>query len=279
MKRYACTLLLSAISAYAVCQPAMPAYTGKLTPSTNKEDLSKASFLSDITPGLWNRLVLPDRERISLNRLQAGNYQGYDIYPLGYNYLSPQSANYNRVIDYLSVNITSSHEGKTLSAESSNDQLSAAQKQVLAMADVNSDITIKVKFRYKDRRKSDSDPYDKVMEGTLAVTVVPATEAAFPGGFTELKDRLTNVVMNKLPSGGAAKQIYSDKIARSVLKFTVTEEGRVTDASVSNSSGDPYIDALLIDALYHLPQWKPAKNGKGQAVNQQFTFSLNAGGC
>lgn len=257
----------------------MPAYTGKLTPSTNKEDLSKASFLSDITPGLWNRLVLPDRERISLNRLQAGNYQGYDIYPLGYNYLSPQSANYNRVIDYLSVNITSSHEGKTLSAESSNDQLSAAQKQVLAMADVNSDITIKVKFRYKDRRKSDSDPYDKVMEGTLAVTVVPATEAAFPGGFTELKDRLTNVVMNKLPSGGAAKQIYSDKIARSVLKFTVTEEGRVTDASVSNSSGDPYIDALLIDALYHLPQWKPAKNGKGQAVNQQFTFSLNAGGC
>lgn len=279
MKQLLFTPLLSLALISGSAQPPQFEYTGRLTPSTNKIKLSEAAFLNDITPELWRDMALPSYERMDLNRRRIAHYQGYDIFPLGYNYLSPQEHNYNKIIDYLSVNITSIHHGKTRTAESSNDQLSMAQKQLLATADLNTDITINVKFKYKNGINGSPGSDSKIIEGKVAVTVVPETEAQFPGGYTELRDRLTKSVMSKLPSGGAAESMYSDKIARSVVRFIVNEEGRITDASISNTSTDTFIDALLIDAVYHLPKWKPAKNAKGLAVKQQFNFSLGSGGC
>lgn len=277
MKHLILTPLLSLLLFSGSAQP--PEYTGKLIPSTNKLKLREAAFLSDITPELWRNMVLPSYERMDLNRRRIGHYQGYDIFPLGYNYLSPQEHNYNKLIDYLSVNITSTHNGKTLTAHSSNDQLSLDQKRVLATADLNTNITIKVKFKYKDLANDASGYEAKIIEGNVSVTVVPETEAQFPGGYTELRNQLTKSVMSKLPSGGAAENMYADKISRTVVKFTVNEEGKVMDASISTTSTDPFLDILLVDAIYHLPKWKPAKNAKGQTVKQQFHFSMGSGGC
>ncbi len=277
MKQLLFTSLLSLILLSGSAQPSE--YTGRLIPSTNKLKLHEAAFLNDITPELWRNMVLPSYERMDLNRRRMAHYQGYDIFPLGYNYLSPQEHNYNKIIDYLSVNITSTHEGKTLTAHSSNDQLSPEQKRVLATADLNTEISIKVKFKYKDLLNDASGHEPKIIEGNVSVTIVPETEAQFPGGYTELRNQLTNTVMSKLPSGGAAKSIYADKISRTVVKFTVNEEGKVIDASISNTSTDSFLDILLVDAIYHLPKWKPAKNAKGQTVKQQFNFSLGSGGC
>ncbi|MCZ8286338.1 MAG: hypothetical protein O9353_12870, partial [Bacteroidia bacterium] len=103
--------------------------------------------------------------------------------------------------------------------------------------------------------------------------------AQFPGGFTELREQLMKSALAKLPSGAAATTLYTDKLSRAVLKFTVNEYGKITDVSMSNTSTDPFIDTLLIDAAYHLPTWTAAKNAKGQRVKQHFTFSLGSGGC
>lgn len=277
MKHLLFTPLLSLSLLSASAQSS--AYNGRLTPSTNKAKLSEAAFLNDLTPDLWRNMVLPSYERMDLNRRRIAHYQGYDIFPLGYNYLSPREHNYNKIIDYLSVNISSTHNGKTHTAHSSNDQLSLEQKRILATADLNTDITVKVKFKYKDLVNGASGNESKVIEGKVSITVVPETEAQFPGGYTALRDQLTKAVMSKLPSGGAAESLYADKIARSVVKFTVDEEGKVLDASVSRTSTDSFLDVLLVDALYHLPKWKPAKNAKGQAVTQQFHFSMGSDGC
>lgn len=277
MKHLLFTPLLSLILLSGSAQPTE--YTGRLIPSTNKVKLNEAAFLNDITPELWRNMVLPSYERMDLNRRRIAQYQGYDIFPLGYNYLSPQEHNYNKIIDYLSVNITSTHHGKTLTAHSSNDQLSPDQKRILATADLNTEISIKVKFKYKDLTNNASGHEPKIIEGNVSVTVVPETEAQFPGGYTELRNQLTKTVMSKLPSGGAAESIYADKIARSVVKFTVNEEGKIIDVSISNTSTDSFLDILLIDAVYHLRTWKPAKNAKGQTVKQQFNFSMGSGGC
>lgn len=276
MKQLIFTPLLSLLLLSGSAQPSE--YTGRLIPSTNKIKLSEAAFLSDITPELWRNMALPSYERMDLNRRRMAHYQGYDIFPLGYNYLSPQEHNYNKIIDYLSVNITSTHNGKTLTAHSNNDQLSLEQKRVLATADLNTEISIKVRFKYKDL-VNDAPAHDKIIEGNVSVTVVPETEAQFPGGYTELRNQLTKSVMSKLPSGGAAESMYADKISRSVVKFTINEEGKVVDASISNTSTDSFLDILLVNAVYHLPKWKPAKNVKGQFVKQQFNFSLGSGGC
>jgi|GEM_PF-1412169 len=278
MKRLLYTPLLSFLLLAGSAQPSAE-YTGRLIPVTNKLKLHEAAFLNDITPELWRNMTLPSYERMDLNRRRMAHYQGYDVYPLGYNYLSPQEHNYNKIIDYLSVNITSTHNGKTLTAHSNNDLLSPEQKRVLATADLNTEIRIKVRFKYKDGLIGDSGHEARIVEGHVNVTVAPETEAQFPGGFTALRDQLTKAVMSKLPSGGAAESVYSDKLARSVVRFTVNEEGRIVGASVYNTSTDTFIDVLLVDAVYHLPKWKPAKNAKGQTVKQQFTFSLSAGGC
>jgi TonB family protein len=279
MKHQAFTLLLSLALFSGSAQPPKFEYTGKLTPTTNKAKLSEAAFLNDITPELWRNMVLPSYERMDLNRRRMAHFQGYDVFPLGYNYLSPQEHNYNKIIDYLSVNITSVHNGKTVTAHSSNDQLSIEQKRILATADLNTEVSIHVKFKYKNDVSSEAGGENKIIEGKLAVTVAPETEAQFPGGYTELKDQLTKSVMSKLPSGGAAASMYADKISRTVVKFTVNEEGKVVDVSIATTSTDPFVDTLLIDAAYHLPKWKAAKNAKGKPVKQQFNFSLGGGGC
>lgn len=276
MKHLIFTPLLSLLLLSGSAQPSE--YTGRLIPSTNKLKLHEAAFLNDITPELWRNMVLPSYERMDLNRRRMAHYQGYDIFPLGYNYLSPQEHNYNKIIDYLSVNITSTHDGKTHTAHSSNDQLSLEQKRILATADLNTEISIKVRFKYKDADNA-SNHGPKIIEGKVNVTVVPETEAQFPGGYTELRNQLTKSVMSKLPSGGAAESMYTDKISRSVVKFMINEEGKVVDASISSTSTDSFLDILLIDAIYHLPKWKPAKNAKGQTVKQQFNFSMGSGGC
>lgn len=279
MKPTCITLLLSLILISASGQPPKPEYTGRLTPTTNKLKLHHAASLNDITPELWSNMILPSYERMDLNRRRMAHYQGYDVFPLGYNYLSPQEHSYNKIIDYLSVNITTMHNGKILTAHSSNDQLSAEQKRIIATADLNTEVNIHVTFKYKDQISKTGGQEHKIIEGNLAVTVVPETEAQFPGGFTELREQLMKSVLAKLPSGAAATTLYTDKLSRAVLKFTVNEDGKITDVSMSNTSTDPFIDTLLIDAAYHLPTWTAAKNAKGQRVKQHFTFSLGSGGC
>ncbi len=277
MKHLLFTLLLSLL---LLCGSAQPSeYTGRLAPSTNKQKLREAVFLSDITPELWRNMALPSYERMDLNRRRIAHYQGYDIFPLGYNYLSPQEHNYNKIIDYLSVNISSTHQGKIRTAHSSNDQLSLEQKRILETADLNTEISINVKFKYKNLANDAPGSAPKIIEGTINVAVVPETEAQFPGGYTAFRNQLIKAVMSKLPSGGATESIYADKLSGSAVKFTVNEEGKVVDVSVSKTTTDSFLDILLVDALYHLPKWKPAKNAKGQAVKQQLHLSMGIGGC
>ena len=99
MKHPAYTLLLSLTLISASAQPPKFEYTGRLTPTTNKVKLSEATFLNDITPELWRNMVLPSYERMDLNRRRIAHFQGYDVFPLGYNYLSPQEHNYNKIIE------------------------------------------------------------------------------------------------------------------------------------------------------------------------------------
>ena len=66
---------------------------------------------------------------------------------------------------------------------------------------------------------------------------------------------------------------------QALISFTVDTDGNITDAEISQTSGDPETDKVLLDALNKMPKWKPAENSKGIKVKQEFEFSVGNGGC
>ena len=49
---------------------------------------------------------------------------------------------------------------------------------------------------------------------------------------------------------------------------------------LEESSGYPAIDKTMIELLTNAPgKWKPAKNAKGEKVDQQLVFSFGEVGC
>jgi TonB family protein len=241
-------------------------YNGRLTPSVKKEKLNQAKLVSDITPDLWHKLVLPYKEQIELDSIRRMDYS------LGY-YLFPQGG-YDIFIDYVSVEISGICNGKIQASQNTNDELTTEQKNILNTVDPGTDIRIKIKFKYKNKKKNNFDN-GKIIEGELAVTAVPETEAEYPGGFKQLTEYLTENVINKI-----SEKSFPEKIRQAIVKFTVNEEGQIVAAKIFRSSTDLKTDILLLNAITKMPKWKPAKNSKGIKVKQEFSIPFgNSDGC
>jgi TonB family protein len=112
------------------------------------------------------------------------------------------------------------------------------------------------------------------MEGQYSITIVPAMEAEFPGGFKQISTYLNDNFFNKITQKG-----NTDKIRQTSLKFTINEEGKVVNSKIFNTSSDVKIDQLLLEAINKMPKWKPAKNSKGIKVKQEFMIPFGGGGC
>jgi TonB family protein len=266
MKNNIITLFLVLLFSTGFSQNSKYEYNGRLTPSVKKEKLNEVKFISDITPELWHKLALPIKEHDELD------YRRKMEYSLGY-YLYPQGG-YNIIIDYVSVEILATCNSKVLTSQSTSDKLTPEQKNILNAADLGSDISIKIKFKYKNQAK-DSLGSSKIIEGKLAVTVVPETEAEFPGGFKQITEYLMKNVINKITEAST-----SEKIRQAIVKFTVNEEGQVVDAKILRTSTDPKIDDLLLNAINKMPKWVPAKNSKGIKVKQEFSIPFGSdSGC
>ncbi|NRA13774.1 MAG: hypothetical protein HRT57_17675 [Crocinitomicaceae bacterium] len=75
------------------------------------------------------------------------------------------------------------------------------------------------------------------------------------------------------------------KIKESDLKpgkafFTVTKEGKITNIRLDSSSGHVSIDVKMIKLIKSIPdEWEPAKNSKGEKVDQELVYSFGIKGC
>jgi hypothetical protein len=167
-----------------------------------------------------------------------------------------------------------SNNGKVLSAHSSGNQLTAEQIHLLQIADLGSDINIKIKFKFKNQDAKSVGSGNNIINGNLALTVVPDTEAEYPGGFAQLSDYFNKNVFNKISDENA-----TDKIMNASVKFTINEDGRVTNTKMSNTSADPQIDKLIIDQTAKMPKWNPAKNSAGVKIKQEFSIPFGGPGC
>lgn len=222
-----------------------------------KESLKGIQFVSEITPALWPNLWLPLEQRNTLDQLSRMAYSGSFIY----------SNKYNMVIDYEAVQIIATCFGKTVTAQGNSDVLSFEQKNILNMADAGSDLTIKIRFKFKPGKTGLSVISNAVCEGFLKLTVLPEVEAEFPGGYLFIKDHFKNAVKEKAPKSGPTNAI---------VRFIVNENGVAEQGKIEKSSGNRNTDKILLEAITNMPKWKPAKNSKGIAVKQEFHVMLGA---
>ncbi|MDP1746596.1 MAG: energy transducer TonB [Bacteroidota bacterium] len=265
MKNNIIILLLSLLSLMGSSQNSKFEYLGRSNPSVKKEKLKEAKFICDITPEFWGRLAMPEKDRVELDHRRKMDYS------LG-SYLYTQGG-YD-IIDYISVEILATCNGKVLMFESTSDKLTTEQKNILNAADLSSNIRIKIMFKYKNQVNDNLNSGDKIIEGQLTVTVVPEIEAEYPGGFKQLTKYFTENVINKVSKTNGSK-----RVEQAIVKFNVNEQGQIVDAKILRTSTDPQIDKLLLDATNKMPKWKPAENSKGIKIKQGFSIPFGGDGC
>ena len=106
-----------------------------------------------------------------------------------------------------------------------------------------------------------------------SATVIPETEAEYPGGNQQMTQYLKENAIDKIP------EISSKQIQQTLVEFTVNEKGETANAKIIKTSGDSETDKLLIEAINKMPKWSPAKDSKGRKVKQEFEFSVGSSGC
>lgn len=260
MKKFiiASTLLLLSISGFS--QNSAFEYTGRYTPTTKREKLHDAVFVTDILPEFWRHVSLPYNENEKFKKARRIYY-------------APDYTINDTDVEYVTIEISTISNGQVTLTKSSGNKLTTEQKKNLNIADWGTDISVKMKFKYKNEGKGAGDK-NKIMEGDLTLTVVPETEAEFPGGFKQLSKYLTKTIFNKFPL-----QFISEKIQPAVVKFTIDNDGVVSNPMLLKKSNDARIDEAILNAINKMPQWIPAKNKMGVKIKQEFSIPFYGGGC
>jgi TonB family protein len=230
-------------------------------PTVLKARLNEAQYAEDLTPRFWQELILESKDRFELDlRRKNDSAQGY--------YISPQENNYKHILTIMSVEVSAAGNGHSQAAWSTSGRLTPEQKKLIYETALGEEVNIRVRFQYNNYGAGGA-----IIEGKLPLTVVPDTEASYPGGsLNMLKDDVVSYVNAKNSGKKSIEQNF-----QATVKFTVDENGMITNPHITTSSTIPKIDRLLLEALRQLPKWKAAENKNGLKVKQSFKIAF--GGC
>lgn len=272
MKNTIIALLLFPFSIPGYSQNSRFEYFGRTSPAIIKGKLIEAKFITEIMPGFSRYVALPHQEKVKLDErikivdLQRENY----VYPR-WNCVRAKE-NYEEVIDFVFIEVAAICNGIRLSAQTNCAELSASQKNILNAADPGTDIHVKVKFKYKNWLNENATSCGNIKEGAYTVSLIPETEAQYPGGYQQLSEYINENLMSKL-----TKKNSLDKIQRAVVKFTVSEQGQIINPKISQTSTDPVLDKMVLDVINKMPKWRPAKDLNGIKIKQEFCIPFGMG--
>lgn len=174
----------------------------------------------------------------------------------------------NWIVSYISVEISATCSGHAMSANGSNDTLNSAQRNILHTIDLGADLVIHIAYETKNAATDILETRNLY----YTATVVPDIEAEYSGGNQEMTDYFKKNTIDKIAES------TSEPIEQAIVRFTISEEGEITNAQMARTSGDLKIDTLLLEAITHMPAWRPAENLNGIKVKQEFEFSIGVGG-
>jgi len=170
---------------------------------------------------------------------------------------------------YVSTEITTTSNAKTIKAVGSNNTLSPAQKDLLKKVVLNSDVHIDIKYKIDNVVTGGMD--ERVAR--FSITIIPKVEAEFTEG--DVNEFLKEKTKKKF------SQAKSEKFEEGLVRFVINEEGKVENAKIITTTGNSKTDKLLLEVINEMPKWKPAKDAKGIKLKQTFEFLVGymVGGC
>ncbi len=167
------------------------------------------------------------------------------------------------IASYESTVVAATSNGQLIEIEGKNANLSPKQISLLQKADIGTPIIVDVKYQ----------PTHLTATGEIRTIhfeydVIPNTEAQFPSGDAAMKAYIKEKVMAEI-SDATLKTIN-----RAAILFSVSEQGKVQNIKISESSENEKVDQLMLQAIQQMPDWTPAYDAKGNAIRQEFEFSI-----
>jgi hypothetical protein len=164
---------------------------------------------------------------------------------------------------FISVEFSAVCQGQLKKALGQNDTLTQEQKDLIQLADVGSDISVKMLYMPENTLS-----HNDVKDFGFTFKIKPENNAAYPGGQTQLKQYLKVNAIDKIPAD------VFEGYALAILKFTVTETGEIVNADMYWPSKNKDVDNLLLDTICNMPKWKPATYANGKKVKQAFALTV-----
>ncbi len=167
------------------------------------------------------------------------------------------------VKEYISVEISAYQNGTLTKALGSSTVLNAAQKELIQLADRSSNLEVNVTYMPENSLKNNTaKQYD------FKVAILPENNAAYNEGEEQLLQYLQKNSIAKIEAGSFTGYDLT------AIKFTVNEQGNITDIRVAMPSKDTKIDDMLVTTLSQMSGWKPASFSNGLKVKQDFVLTI-----
>lgn len=166
---------------------------------------------------------------------------------------------------YISSEVSTLFKGNSRKATAADHHLSSEQKNLLALAEPETEIMVEVRYRHFNPEARQL----QINKISYRLTVIPETEAEFDGGKTQLDQYLKTHVIPPV------ERICSDGFKRTIVHFTINENGEISDTQLKEESGNAQADQIIMAAIRKMPRWKPAKNGIGKPIRQDFKFTVS----
>ena len=167
------------------------------------------------------------------------------------------------VKEYLAVEVSASHKGKTKKATSKNHTLSQEQIDLMYQADSGTNISVNVKYLPDNNLK-----HNDIKEENFTFMLEPETDASFVGGQAALQQYLKEKGIDQI-----AKDKFKQYQLFTVI-FNIDEEGRIVDPHLHWPSKDEELDKILLETICNMPNWTPASYTDGTKVKQEFVLTV-----
>ncbi len=164
---------------------------------------------------------------------------------------------------YVSVEISANRNGTKTKASGVSDVLNQKQKELIRLADRSSDITVSVMYLPENSLKNNT-----VKQYDFKVTIILYKNAIYGEGAEQLIQYLQKNSIANIEVGSFTGYDLT------AIKFTITEQGHITDIQVVLPSKDIKIDEMLVTAISKMPRWKPAQFSNGLNVKQSFVLTI-----
>ena len=167
------------------------------------------------------------------------------------------------VKEYISVEISAYKNGTKTKASGISDVLNQEQKELIRLADRSSDIAVSVMYLPENSLKNNT-----VKQYDFKVTIMPDKNAIYGESAEQLIQYLQKNSIVNIEAGSFTGYDLT------AIKFTITEQGHITDIQVAMPSKDTKIDEMLVGAISKMPSWKPAAFSNGLKVKQNFVLTI-----